>query len=286
MSLFIHKRAIERAVLGELAPRDEARLRAHLAACARCRGHYDGLARTIEALGSGRAETARARERLFAALGTTSTATPAARASMFRSWRLSMALVPAAIVAVLWITRAPDRPSRPDADEVTLRGSAAAATASPPATVVLYASRKTDKTSSGGGAGKPDRLPVRLVGELPGSGEARLSMNDYLQLGLRGLRAPTHVRVAGVDERGRIHDYVGDTAVVPGAGPLTLGGSVELTREHEPGRLRLLALFSERAIDDEAVRAALARLSAPRGDRGPTGDAGMSVVTGLVVIER
>jgi hypothetical protein len=282
MSLFIHKRAIERAVLGELAPRDEARLRAHLAACARCRRHYDGLARTIDALGGGRAETARARERLFAALGTTGTAAPAVRASMFRGWRVSLTLVPAAIVAVLWITRA--SPERPSAPEVTLRGSAAPATASPPATVVLYASRKVDKTSTAGG--KRDRLPVRLVGELPGSGEARLSINDYLQLGLRGLRTPTHVRVAGLDERGRIHDYVGDTAVVPGAGPLTLGGSVELTREHEPGRLRLLALFSERAIDDEAVRAALARLSAPRGDRGPTGDAGMSLVTGVVVLER
>jgi hypothetical protein len=283
MSLLVHKRTIERAVLGELAPRDDARLRAHLGACARCRAHYDGLARTAEALGSGRAAAARARQRLFAALdGATAPALPQpVREPAGRARRIwlgaSLALVPAAALVLLKLSKEPGA-----GGEVTLRGGGAvtlrgggAAEAPPPATVVLYARSKTSKLSQPG---------IRLVGELPGSGEARVSMSDYLVFGLRGLRAPTHVRVSAVDEQAHVHDYVGDMAVAPGPGPLTLGRSIEVSRGHEPGRLRLVVLFSEKKIDDAAVRAAIARLDAPRTDRGPLDDAGTSVVTGLVVL--
>ena len=81
MSLLVHRRTIERAVLGDLAAPAEARLRAHLDGCARCRAHYDRLARTAEALGGGRAAAGRARDRLFAALdGPAPIATPDAAA--------------------------------------------------------------------------------------------------------------------------------------------------------------------------------------------------------------
>jgi hypothetical protein len=271
VSLLVHKRAIEREVLGELAPRDETRLRAHLRGCLRCRAHYDGLARTAEALG-GRAAAARARDRLFAALDGPAPATPAepARAPFVRQRRVwlgtLLALVPATALVLLWLSR-----SR---DEITWRGSSATE-APPPATVVLYARSKESKL------GQPS---IRVAGELPGSGEARVSMGDYLLFGLRGLRAPTHVRVSAVDEHGRVHDYVADTAVAPGPGPLTLGRSIDVSRAHAPGRLRLVALFSDKMIDDAAVRAAVARLDAPRTDRGPADEAGTRLVTGLVVI--
>jgi hypothetical protein len=273
VSLLVHRRAIERAVLGELAPLAEMRLRAHLGGCPRCRAHYDGLARTAEALGGGRAAAARARARLFAALDAPApTATPEAPAReplvhRRRAWLgASLALVPAAALVMLWLSRG--------RDEVTLRGGGASE-AAPPATLVLYARSK---------ASKRNQPSIRLAGELPGSGEARISMDDYLLFGLRGLRAPTHVRVSAVDEHGRVQDYVGDTAVAPAPGPLTLGRSIDVSRAHEPGRLRLVALFSEKKIDDAAVRAAVARLEAPRTDRGPADETGTSLVTGLVVI--
>jgi hypothetical protein len=275
VSLLLHKRAITRAVLGELSPRDEAKLRAHLGGCARCSAHYDGLAHTARALGNGRAAAERESARLFAALDRLPAEAPAEapRARGRRAW-IGIALVPAAAAAILLLTRAAPRPaSAPGADEITLRGGSTPATAAP-ATVVLYASRK---------AGAASHVPVRLVGEFPGSGEASVSVDDYLQLGLRDLRAPAHVRVVGLDERGRVHDYVGDTAVAPRGGPVTLGGSIDLGREHEPGRVRLVALFSPKAIDDEAVRAAIARREAPGTDRG---SAAASLVTGLMVIER
>ena len=115
MSLLVHKRAIERAVLGELAPRDETRLRAHLRGCPRCQAHYNGLARTAEALGGGRAAAARARDRVFAALdGPAPVATPAgpARAPFVRQRRVwlgaSLTLVPATALVLLWLSRSPN----------------------------------------------------------------------------------------------------------------------------------------------------------------------------------
>ncbi len=279
MSLLVHKRAIARAVLGELSPHDDARLHAHLGGCARCRAHYDGLSRMAGVLGSGRVAAAREQERLFATLAPATRGVPPGAVEAPRRRRVwlgaAFALVPATAVAVLLITRATPRPpSSPRGDEITLRGSSAPV-AAPPATVVLYASRKLDAAGHG---------PVRLVGELPGSGEAHVSVDDYLQLGLRGLRAPAHVRVVGVDEGGRVHDYVGDTAVAPRGGPLTLGGSIDLGREHQPGRVRLVALFSPHAVTDEAVRAAIAGRTSRGTERGS--DPGTNLVTGLVVIGR
>jgi hypothetical protein len=124
---------------------------------------------------------------------------------------------------------------------------------------------------------------VRLVAELPGSGEGRVSLGDYLQLGVRGLRAPAHVRVVGVDEAGDLHELVRDAALAAGAGPSTLGASLDLARGYAPGRLRLVALFAKDAVDDQAVRAALARLDPRRTERG--GQPSPSLVTGLLVIE-
>jgi hypothetical protein len=268
MSLLLNRGAIARAVLGELAPRAEAKLRAHLGGCPRCRAHYDGLSRTAAALGRGRAAPARERERLFAALALPAQRPPSPRR---RIWIGAAALVPAAAVAILLIARGRPSPA-PNRDDVTLRGDSAPV-APPTATVTLYASRKLDAAGHG---------PVRLIGELPGSGEAHVSLGDYLQLGLRGLRAPAHVRVAGVDEAGRVHDYVRDTAVAPRNGPLTFGGSIDLGREHQTGRVRLVAVFSSQTIDDAALGAAIAGHASRGTDR--QGGAGPNVVTGLVVI--
>lgn len=276
MSLLLHKRAIQRAVLGELAPRREARLRAHLELCARCRDHYDGLARMAEALDAGRAAAARARARLFAALPDPPPSAgderppvaAAGRTSMRRrAWvGASLALAAATVVLVLVWPR--------DRDDVTWRGGQEPGTA-PPATLVLYARSK---------AGPPGQANMRVAAELPGSGEARIARDEYLLFGLRGLRAPTHVRVSAVDDNGRVFDHVADTAVVPGPGPLTLGRSIDVARAHQPGRLRLVVLFSDKAIDDTAVRAAIARLDGAHADRGSNDAADTRVVSGLVVI--
>lgn len=261
MSLLFHKSEIARAVLGELAPPDEERLRAHLRACAPCRGHYDALAAASRAVGGGAGDVARERARLLGALERGPSAPAPARRS--RAWLVAgLVLAPAAAV-VLWLAR-----PAPEA-EVTMRGGAETTASQPAATVVLYASRRT---------GPATRGPLRLVGELPGSGEARVSLDDYLQLAVRGLRAPAHARVAVVDQAGAVKTLVGDTLLAPKVAgvPVTLGGSVDVARALTAGPARIVALFSDAALDEAAVRDAVARLAAPRA----------SVVAGSLVIER
>ena len=145
-----------------------------------------------------------------------------------------------------------------------MRGEPDRAAATDAPSLVLYASRKGGPTGHG---------PVRLVAELPGSGEARVSLGDYLQLGVRGLRAATHVRVVGVDERGAVHPYLSDTLATPPAGASLLGRSIELGRDHVAGKTRIVARFSAGPIDDRAMMDAVA------------GRAGEGVVTGTLVIE-
>lgn len=266
MSLLLRKRAIERAVLGELPPPEAEGLRRHLSGCDACRAHYDRLTLAKEALDGGASAQARERDRLLAALD--KPAAPAARPARRPLFGAVLILAPAAAL-VLWFAR-PVPPVVPD--EVTLRGGATEERPAP-ATLVVYASRKTGPTTHG---------PLRLVGELPGSGEARLSLADYLQLGVRGLRAAAHVRVVGVDEAGGLHDFVRDAAAAAGDRASTLGGSIELAQGHTSGRLRLVALFGKDAIDEKAVRDAVARLATPEATRAPAPD---GVVTGLLVIE-
>jgi hypothetical protein len=269
MSLLLHKGAIARAVLGELPAAEEGAVREHLRACASCRALYDVLSSTKGAIDGGVSAEARARARLLGALDGERAPVAAPPARRRFSWGAVLVLAPAAAV-VLWLAR----PAPPPADDGRTERGAAGESRPAPATLVVYASRKTGPTTHG---------PVRLVAELPGSGEARVSLADYLQLGVRGLRAPAHVRVVGVDEAGGVHDLVRDTALGAGAGASTLGASVDLARGHAAGRLRLVAVFAKDAVGDEAVRAAVARLDPRRTERG--GEPGLALVTGLLVIE-
>jgi hypothetical protein len=130
---------------------------------------------------------------------------------------------------------------------------------------------------------------VRLVADLPGSGEGRVSTADYVQLGVRGLRAPAYVRVVGVDASGAVHPYVpraGGAAprLAPGPGVQALGASFELGRDQRPGRLRVVAFFSPAALDEAAARAAAGRLSATAPDVVAR-DLHAEIVSGVIVVE-
>jgi hypothetical protein len=266
VSLLLHEREIARAVLGELAPSAEARLFRHLRGCATCQARYDQLA-TVKSLFDGSAVAhGRARARLVAALAEKRAENDQpGRTDRRRRPRwlpALLALVPAAAI-LLWIARPAAPPSKAD-DEVTMRGSADPSPSPATPTLIIYASRK---------AGPAGHGPVRLVAELPGSGEARVSLADYLQLGVRGLRAAAHVRVVGLDARGAVHDYLPDTVATPAARTSALGRSVDLSRDHAPGRVRVVAVFSEAPVADGAVRDAIA------------GRGGAGVVRGALVIE-
>jgi hypothetical protein len=260
VSLLVHARDIERAVMGELAPVAEARLFTHLRWCTRCQARYDQLAGVKAAFDGGKAAGARTRARLVAALDDAGAAR--ARPHRRRWFPALLVLAPAAAILV-WIAK-PAAPPPSAVEEMTMRGGSDPTAAAPAPALVIYASRKTGPASHG---------PVRLVAELPGSGEARVSRDDYLQLGVRGLRAATHVRVVGVDARGAVREVLADTLATPAAGSSAVGRSVELGRGQPAETLPIVALFSVEPIDDRAVNDAIA------------GRGGAGVITGALVIE-
>src|SRR5262249_53777043 len=151
-------------------------------------------------------------------------AAPAPRRA--RRWLpVALALAPAAATLV-WIVRpTPPRPPREAVPEVTMRGGAAEGTPAP-AGLLVYASRKQGAAGHG---------PVRLAAALPASGEGRLSLADYVQFSVRGLRAPSFVTVVGVDDGGQVHVYVprpgsAPARAAPREAPSSLGPSVDLSR--------------------------------------------------------
>jgi len=263
VSLLLHQREIERAVLGELAPAAEARLFAHLRGCAACRTRYDDLSTVKSFVDGSQVAPARARARLVAALDGPGDGGEQPEQIRRRRWLPALFVLAPAAAILLWIAK-PAAPPIGAGDDVTLRGGGDPVSSAAAPTLVIYASRKTGTTGHG---------PVRLVAELPGSGEARVSIADYLQLGVRGLRAPAHVRVVGLDERGTVHDYLPDTVAQPAARTATVGRSVDLARDHVPGRVKVVALFSNAPADDGAIRDAVA------------GRGGAGIVTGVLVLE-
>jgi hypothetical protein len=198
---------------------------------------------------------------------------PRARAARLAPLLLAPSL--AAAVAVLVTSRS--RPPRDVAGgEIAWRGTApegpggegVGAGASARAGLVLrfYASRKPEPASRAGPG------PLRLLGELPASGELRASRRDYLQLAYAGLKQARHLVVVGVDERGAVHRYhprdeAAAAALEPAAGPRTLGRSLDLETQ-AAGRVRLLAAVSERPIDLRIVEAWARRAADPEAAPG------------------
>lgn len=266
MSLLLRERDIERAVLGELTPADEMRLFEHLHRCARCQARYDELTQVKSFVDGAAVAHARARARLVAAVDRR----PGGRGPQERQdrsrrsrWLPALFVLAPAAAIVVWIAK-PAGPLNKTGDEVTMRGGADPTPTTATPTLIIYASRKTGPAGHG---------PVRLVAELPGSGEARVSLSDYLQLGVRGLRAAAHVRVAGLDDHGYVHDYLPDTVALPAARTLAVGQSVDLARDHAPGRVKVVALFSDAPVSDGALTDALAGRGSAR------------VVMGALIIE-
>lgn len=273
MSLLFHGRAVLRAVAGTLPPAADARLRAHLRGCAACRGRYDQLARSSWVLG---APTSARRERaaLVAELDA-----PAQAPARRRIVRLAPALLlPAAAALVLWARTATPPPD----PAVSFRGAAPGEEPAAPVRLLVFAKAKNSSDSD-------DTRSLRLVADLPGAGEGKVSLRDYVQLGYRGLATPSYVAVLGVDDAGAVHLYVprpGAAAVrvEPAPGARALAPSIDLAFRHRPGRLRLYAVFSRAPLDEARLRQAARRAQTEPGRPLPL-DAPALQVGGLLTIE-
>lgn len=259
MSLLLHRRAIARAVAGDLPRGAEDRLRAHLGHCRACRAFYDQLAHAASGValsggGGARRADARERERLERALprdtgtGGAGSSGPVGQRPARGRWLLAgLALAPAAAL-LLWLRHpAPSLPPPAgSAPELGWRGAQTDATAAGP-TLVVYASRR---------AGEGGHAPLRLVGEFPGSGTVRVSRSDYLQFGVRGLATPALVSIVadGHGHGGVVHVFLpraGAPAPVaaPSPGPSTIGPSFDLARAPAAGRYTVRARFAPAAAD-------------------------------------
>jgi hypothetical protein len=242
VSLWRYRRRILRAVSGELSAADEQGLRAHLAGCEACRGHYDRTSAAAEAVGVSPAR--RERDRLLSVMAPS----PVAR-SPRRVWALRLAPgLAAAAVLAFWLL--------PTDHGITWRGAGDEGRA--PVRLLLHASRKGDEGAPPG--------PVRFIADLPGAGEGRVSTRDYLQLSYVGLKAPAYATVVAIDEAGGEHPYIPR----PDAEPLKveptekargLGPSVYLGRQR-PGKFRVFGVFSESPLEARAIREAANRAAA------------------------
>jgi hypothetical protein len=245
MSVWRWKSRIARAVAGDLSVAEDARLRRHLGTCRACRDLYDDLVATAEGLVQrGRGDgTRHAAEREARRLREALTPRPTARPRRVMVWGSLAALPAAALVFVVVKVRTPRTASvtEPPAG-VVWRGGAA--TEGPPAslpTVLLFASRNLGDGRHG---------PVRMVGEIPGSGEATVTTADFLQLAVRNLRRTTWPAVLARTESGDVR------VLWPSAGregrldpggkeTLPLGPSLDLAASGLTGKLTLCVLLAD-----------------------------------------
>lgn len=256
MSLLWHRRAIARAVAGDLAPAADARLRAHLRGCASCRAFYDQLSGAAEAMAQPAAASraaARERARLERALaGPPTVAQPGkvpARFRARRNWLVAGAVLAPAAALIVWLGRTP-RPLPAEtaptpAGDIGWRGAPSEEPAARPA-LVVYASRRD---AAGG------RAPLRLVGELPGSGTLRVARADFLQFGVRGLSGAATVTISARGEDGAVHNFLPRAGSAPpttraGTSAAVIGPSFDLTREPSPGRYGVTARFARQVPGD------------------------------------
>lgn len=261
MSLWLHRRSIARAVAGDLTPAAEARLRGHLRGCAACRGHYDRLTTIAAAAAAGAPGEAARRQRaqLAFALGPNAGAATSRAAPRSRwPWLMPLGLAPALGLLALVLVRARSPEPEP---EVRERGESGSATVAPGddvrASLALrfYARRRRPGQAAG---------PVRLVGELPGSGELRATGDEELQLAYTGLKAPRHLVLLARTQQGTLQPIfprappaprapgaaapAEATALAPTQEPRLLGSAFELGPTSAPQRLELVAVVSRTAL--------------------------------------
>jgi hypothetical protein len=264
MSLWLNRRRILRAVAGELPPAEEQRLRAHVAGCGACRGHYDQVSQAAETLGTA-TSARRERERVLAAV----VAAPAPAAS---SRVVPVLAVAAAAGLVLWLS------STADKERVGWRGAGDETRA--PVRLLLHASRKGDGDAPNG--------PLRFIADLPGAGEGRVSTRDYLQLSYVGLKAPAYAMVVAIDEAGAEHQYAPRPdaealRVEPTAKAKGLGPSVYLGRQR-PGKFRVFGVFSDAPLEARIIREAANRAAAAGKPAALEGVKAVQV-SGVLIVE-
>jgi anti-sigma factor RsiW len=202
VSLFLHRGDVEAAVAGTLGAAEEASLRAHLSTCDDCRTHYDALTLAARTLGGTTEPTLdelrRERARLEASLQPAAVKPKERRPFAFILLPIALA---AAVALVVFIPRD---------DGITERGGD---DVRPPFTISVYAKAKEGTA------------PVRLAAELPSSGEATVSANEWVQVSSKSSAVVVAVGESGV----QVFEPGGSLSFTPGTWRVfaVTGASVE-----------------------------------------------------------
>jgi hypothetical protein len=256
MSAFWNRRRMVRAVAGELSGSEELALQKHLTHCRGCREHYERLTVTARALGgTGDAtvdEDRRVLARLNAFLSSSTTEPP--RPSTPRRKAMVFSLVPlmtaiAAVVVFAWSAGPPS--SIVDREQMEWRGSSTGGSDTGPEVLPLARLWMYAHTPQRG---------IRLVAELPASGEGVLHRSESIQLSYQGTGSPRFLSVVALDARGETYVYFpqgeGDPKPLPALPEATsLGRSIRL-EGHALGVLRLYAFLTDALVSEQDLRLA------------------------------
>lgn len=275
------RRLIRKHFADGLSVEREARLRAHLRSCASCRAEYDQVAAMLRVAADRvptRTESSRLRAAVLGGLDPqpgspgTGQALAARRLTLLR---LSPALA-GALLALITYGLFQLRPGDTGPQE---RGGSSGA--SPLVDVQVFAVRE--------GAG--GFLEPRIVAE-----DGALHLDEYIQFRYRNHTTDLrYLYLLGLDERRVPLDYFPrpeadrSIPVGPAESMRAIPRSIRLSRRHQPGALRVFALFSMRPLERAEVHRAVARLrgasGAPSNSRAPSAELPGNIDLGRGVVQ-
>jgi hypothetical protein len=246
-----YRQMIDGLVTGELTPEAWQKLRAHLRDCEGCRGRYDRVALAERMLHGGPASLGQPSPAAFERIGAAVVA-EAAAAGRPSAWQRLLQ----------WL--AAPRHWAPLATGAT---AAVLLLALP----WLLAPRPVEEfRARGGGAAAGERPAGLRAFCLDGSGVTpRCSQAAQLRLTVSNGGHYQRVFVVGLDETGELKWYAPrppETTSVPApAGvDVPLGAAVRLGVNHDPGKVRIYALFSDNPLSAEEIEAAAERVRGAR----------------------
>jgi hypothetical protein len=241
-------RLIDASFLGELTPSRWSALKEHLGTCEACRARYDRTTRLERVLAGGSSgirqpspeELDRVQASIFSALGTEARPTLMERFSRWvanPSLQLAAAALGIAFLAFVLPSKEPD--------EYRARGGAP----------VRAAGVRAFCLSSAGAS----PLDSREHQACPISAQLKLALDNpggYKHVFLVGVQSDAPLWYAP-----RPPETESALAPEPKEGDVPFGGAIRLEVNHEPGPLRVFALFSDRPLRSTEVEAAIAALT-------------------------
>jgi len=250
MSLWRYKRAIGKAVAGELSAEQEQSLRNHLRICQPCQSHYNVLSALL-AVSAPAKSVKRERSRLLQLLGDA----PIKQARTARRWLWSLPILATTAALLLWVRAMPTSVD----DAPVWRGGDQVETETWPLSLLIYGLRK--------GGPSIDANP-EVLGELPYSQGVSINKNTLVQFGYKGLQKQTFVYVQGEQASKRVTLFPrraqDNGALAPTMVAKAVGSSLDLGAVFGVGRVQLSVLFSPTQLSATQIQEAFAATVPPK----------------------